>query len=45
VTEGGRPAGQAAGVRFLRYADGAVVFEVGSGTYTFASAGYQRITV
>jgi alpha-L-rhamnosidase len=35
VTEGGTPAAEAAGVRFLRVDDGAAVFEVGSGTYRF----------
>jgi alpha-L-rhamnosidase len=36
VTEGGRPAEQADGVRFVRM-DGAVaVFEIGSGSYSFA---------
>ncbi|MFI1051274.1 family 78 glycoside hydrolase catalytic domain [Streptomyces griseoruber] len=35
VTEGGRPAGTAEGVRFLRMEEGASVFEVGSGTYRF----------
>jgi alpha-L-rhamnosidase len=35
VTEGGRPADAAKGVRFLRMEDGAAVFEVGSGSYSF----------
>ncbi|WP_405607420.1 family 78 glycoside hydrolase catalytic domain [Streptomyces sp. NBC_00076] len=35
VTEGGRPADKAKGVRFLRVEDGATVFEVGSGSYSF----------
>jgi alpha-L-rhamnosidase len=35
VTEGGRPADAAKGVRFLRMEDGAAVFEVGSGSYGF----------
>ncbi|MGW2571688.1 family 78 glycoside hydrolase catalytic domain [Streptomyces sp. NPDC001537] len=35
VTEGGRRADQAKGVRFLRMEDGAAVFEVGSGAYGF----------
>ncbi|MBB6421104.1 family 78 glycoside hydrolase catalytic domain [Streptomyces sp. AK010] len=38
VTEGGRPADTAKGVRFLRMEDGAAVFQVGSGTYDFAAA-------
>ena len=37
VTEGGRPAGQAEGVRFLRMDSGAAVYEIGAGTYRFAS--------
>jgi len=36
VREGGRPASHAVGVRFLRMANGAAVFEVGSGSYAFA---------
>jgi Tfp pilus assembly major pilin PilA len=35
VTEDGRPVAQNAGVRFLRLADHAVVFAVGSGVYAF----------
>ncbi|MDG9706654.1 family 78 glycoside hydrolase catalytic domain [Streptomyces sp. DH10] len=35
VTEGGRPAEAAKGIRFLRMEDGAAVFEVGSGSYSF----------
>ncbi|MFI1360883.1 family 78 glycoside hydrolase catalytic domain [Streptomyces sp. NPDC020898] len=35
VTEGGRPADTAKGVRFLRMENGAAVFEVGSGAYRF----------
>jgi len=38
VSEGGRPATQAAGVKFVRMEAGAAVFEVGSGEYRFASA-------
>ncbi|WP_051705085.1 family 78 glycoside hydrolase catalytic domain [Streptomyces sp. NRRL S-455] len=38
VTESGRPADTVKGVRFLRMEDGAAVFEVGSGSYRFASA-------
>ena len=37
VTESGRPASQAVGVKFLRAADGLAEFEVGSGTYKFAA--------
>ncbi|MEV0974304.1 glycoside hydrolase family 78 protein [Microtetraspora glauca] len=35
VTEGGRPASEAAGVRFDRHADGCAVYRVGSGSYAF----------
>lgn len=35
VSESGRPADAAKGVRFLRMEDGAAVFEVGSGSYDF----------
>ncbi|MFI9169131.1 family 78 glycoside hydrolase catalytic domain [Streptomyces lincolnensis] len=38
VTEGGRRADTAKGVRFLRMEDGAAVFEVGSGAYSFGAA-------
>jgi alpha-L-rhamnosidase len=38
VTEGGMPAKDADGVRFLRLEGGKAVFEVGSGHYTFQSA-------
>ncbi len=37
VTEGGRPAAEADGVRFLRYENDRAQFEVGSGTYSFTS--------
>ena len=37
VTEGGRPAAGAPGVTFLRSEPGAAVYQVGSGTYRFAS--------
>ncbi len=37
VTEGGRPAARAEGVRFLRMEKGAAVFAVGSGSYGFSS--------
>lgn len=40
VTEGGKPAGEAEGVKFVRMADGAAVYEVGSGTYRFVSKGF-----
>jgi alpha-L-rhamnosidase len=35
VTESGKPAGQAQGVKFLRMADGAALYEIGSGSYHF----------
>jgi alpha-L-rhamnosidase len=37
VTESGKPASRADGVKFLRQENGAAVFEVGSGTYRFES--------
>ena len=37
VTEGGRPIGDATGVKFLRQEDGCVVLMVGSGDYAFAA--------
>ena len=37
VTESGQPAATASNVKFLRMDAGAAVFEVGSGTYAFAS--------
>jgi alpha-L-rhamnosidase len=37
VTESGKPAAQAAGVKFLRMEGGAAVYSVGSGTYRFQS--------
>ncbi len=37
VIEGGKPASEARGVRFVRMGGGAAVFEVGSGTYSFRS--------
>ena len=37
ITESGNPAASAAGVHFLREEGGSGVFEVGSGTYEFAS--------
>ncbi len=35
VAESGKPAADAPGVTFVRYADGRAVFSVGSGTYSF----------
>ena len=37
VTESGKPAAQANGVKFLRMENNAAVYEVGSGTYRFQS--------
>jgi alpha-L-rhamnosidase len=37
VTESGRPAAGADGVKFLRMADGCALYQVGSGDYEFAS--------
>ncbi|WP_078615271.1 alpha-L-rhamnosidase [Streptomyces sp. NRRL S-475] len=42
VTEGGRPADRAEGVRFLRMEDGAAVFQVGSGSYDFVTEADAR---
>jgi alpha-L-rhamnosidase len=38
VTESGKPAAKAPGVKFLRMENGAAVYEVGSGTYQFQAA-------
>jgi alpha-L-rhamnosidase len=37
VTESGKPAGSSSGVRFLRMENGAAVYALGSGTYSFAT--------
>jgi alpha-L-rhamnosidase len=37
VTESGKPAAEAEGVKFLRTENGAAVYAVGSGTYQFQS--------
>jgi alpha-L-rhamnosidase len=37
VTESGQPAASAKGVKFVRMQNGAAVYEVGSGTYSFSS--------
>lgn len=37
VTESGQPADRADGVTFIEMQDGYAVYEVGSGTYHFAS--------
>ncbi len=36
VREGGKPAGEAAGVRFLRHENGRAVYQLGSGSYVFS---------
>jgi alpha-L-rhamnosidase len=38
VTEGGKPAGQAPGVKFVNMAEGSAIYEVGSGEYRFVAA-------
>jgi alpha-L-rhamnosidase len=38
ITESNKPAGGARGIKYLRTEAGAVVYEVGSGSYRFASA-------
>ena len=35
VTESGKPAKRTDGVKYIRMEDGAAVYEVGSGNYTF----------
>jgi len=42
VTEGGKPAMEAPGLKFLRMEGGAAVFEAGSGTYRFVSRGFKK---
>jgi alpha-L-rhamnosidase len=37
ITESGKPAAKADGVKFLRMENNAAVYEVGSGTYHFQS--------
>jgi alpha-L-rhamnosidase len=39
MTESGSPVSQAKAVKFLRQENGAAVYEVGSGRYSFASVG------
>ncbi|APW58934.1 family 78 glycoside hydrolase catalytic domain [Paludisphaera borealis] len=41
VTEGGKPAGQAEGVKFERAEPGFAVYSVGSGTYAFRSPAWK----
>ena len=42
VTESGKPAAQAQGVRFLRMENGAAVYALGSGHYQFHSGSGGR---
>jgi alpha-L-rhamnosidase len=37
ITESGKPVGQSAVVRFVKMQDGAAIFQVGSGVYSFES--------
>jgi len=41
VTERGKPAAQADGVKFIKMEDGAAVYEIGSGNYKFVSTGMR----
>lgn len=41
ITESGKPATRAPGVKFLRRENGKAVFEVGSGQYLFSSTGWK----
>jgi alpha-L-rhamnosidase len=45
VRESGRPAGQAPGVTLVREENGAAVFQVGSGTYSFQAPAQARATL
>ena len=38
VKESGRPAGEGPGIKYLRAEAGAVVYEIGSGSYHFVSS-------
>ena len=38
VTEGGKPASEAPGIKFIRYENGTAIYETGSGAYRFESA-------
>ncbi len=42
VTENGKPAEQAEGVRFLRQETGAAVYDIGSGSYSFCTKWNHR---
>jgi alpha-L-rhamnosidase len=43
VTEGGRPATQSAGLKFLRMDGGAAVFDAASGSYRFEAKGFVPV--
>lgn len=43
VTESGKPASQSDGVKFLRIANGAAVYAIGSGRYQFRSGNMGRV--
>ncbi|MBI4580657.1 MAG: glycoside hydrolase family 78 protein [Planctomycetes bacterium] len=42
VTEGGKPAAEADGVKFVKMDNGAAIYELASGTYEFVSSGFQK---
>jgi alpha-L-rhamnosidase len=42
ITESGKPAATAEGVHFLRAEQGEAVFEIGSGSYSFAAPRVQK---
>ena len=42
ITESGKPAATAEGVHFLRAEQGEALFEIGSGSYTFATPRVQK---
>jgi len=42
VTEGGRAAAESEGVKFLQMTQGAAVYQVGSGSYSFVSKGLRK---
>ena len=42
VTEGGKPAATAEGVKFLQMSEGAAVCQIGSGSYSFVSKGFRK---
>jgi alpha-L-rhamnosidase len=42
VTESGKPASEAEGVKFVRVENGRAVYEVSSGSYAFVSASYPK---